>query len=613
MAKKIIINKTKKKENVAKPTKKKSKVISIKIEQPKPDYKKAQKNILKFVNNTNLGEISEAVFNISKKYHVPQTTLNKILSSAKTEAKKKLSVKQKQKEEEKKAEAKRIKGQERSEKKAQEETEKEAKKKQKEKKAQEKNAEQEANKQLKELNIKELEKNYKDCAWELFEQVFNDNAKISMKYLTKRILYLNTHITPKNKKVQGFKTFKDNGEIIRYNKVTGIYEENQDIYIAKLIQDYLGEMAVDYVIKEVTNKIRRSTYIEREFLLEQPKHLKPVLNGLYNLNENKLEAFNPEYIFLGRTAIMYNPKANYTKFLEFLTQVLETEKDVKAMQEWLGYMLLNDCRFQKACLLFGSGANGKSVLLKIIKRFLGNAYVVSIALQYLETNNFALARLFGKSANIFFDLPKKALDQTSNFKMIVAGDSVSGEKKGKDSFEFTPFCKQMFSCNEVPRTPDTTLAFFRRWLIFKFSETFDEGNPKRIDNLEEQFYTKEEMEGILLFAIQGLKRLLKNKQFTENMSRTGIEEFWIKHSDSVMSFIMDLVEVDPTAETTKQMFFDRYEEYCKNKEYVVEDYKVFFKRLKDKIEYEETRTKSEFGQHRRRMIKGIKIREVTKG
>jgi len=80
-------------------------------------------------------------------------------------------------------------------------------------------------------------------------------------------------------------------------------------------------------------------------------------------------------------------------------------------------------------------------LLNAIKHFLGEKNVTSISLQYLESNPFAPARLFGKSANIFADLPKKALSQTSVFKMAVAGDALSGEKKGKDSFEFIPTLK----------------------------------------------------------------------------------------------------------------------------------------------------------------------------
>lgn len=597
-------------------TKKKVKVIKpVKPEAIKPNYEKAQKDILKFVKRENLGERSQAIFDISKKYNVPQTILNQILNSARGEIKRKKSIEQKQIAEEEKEESKKIKEEKKAKKKSELEAGKEANKKAREETAQKKNAEKEADKILKKARLKELEDNWEECSMELFVQVFNDYPNISMKFFAQRMISDNKHSveTKKNiyEDIQGFKTFRDNGEIIRYNKETGVYEQEAHIHIAEKIQWSLGEMAVDYVVKEITNKIRRSTYIDRELLLEQPKHLKPVGNGLFNFRTKKLISFNPKYIYLTKIDIDYNPKADYKKLLKFLNEVLETKEEIKAMQEWFGNLLLNDARFQKACLLFGGGANGKSVLLKIIKRFLGNKNVVSIALQYLESNSFALARLFGKPANIFFDLPKRALSQTSNFKMVVAGDSVTAEKKGVDSFEFTPFTKQMFSCNEPPRTPDTTLAFFRRWIIFKFPKTFDEGNPKRIENLEEEFYNKKEMEGILLFALEGLFRLLEKKKFTEHMTRKEVEEFWIKHSDSVLSFIMDMVEVDINEATPKQEFFDKYEDYCKLKEYAIEDYNVFFKRLKDKIEYEETRPKSEFGQTRQRMIKGIKIKEVS--
>jgi P4 family phage/plasmid primase-like protien len=473
----------------------------------------------------------------------------------------------------------------------------EKQKKRKEEKKQIREAEENASEDLKKELLDLLEKNWQNCEPSLFETVCEDDYRKAYYYLAERLMNDNK-----------FWTFKDNGDIIRYEEEKGIYSQNADIFIATEVKRYLGEKALNFAIREVTDSIRRSTYIDRIILYEQPKHLKPVKNGLWDINNKELLPFSNDYIFLDRIEVDYIKGAECPKFEKFLKEILDSSNEIKVIQEWIGYCLLNDNRLQKAMLLYGDGANGKSVLLKVIKKFLGENNVAGISLQHLESNTFALARLFGKSANIFFDLPKKALSQTSNFKIIVSGDSVSGERKGKDSFEFIPYTKMMFSCNEVPQSPDRTPAFFRRWIILKFNQHFQEGDPRRIENLEEHFFEKGELEGILVFAIEGLNRLLNNKKFTEHLSQAEIEDFWLRHSDSVAAFCLDMVEKDFKSEETKSDIFSSYEIYCKLKGYTAEYIDVFWKRMKGLIEYQDHQSREN---NRIRVCKGLKIRSLA--
>lgn len=384
-------------------------------------------------------------------------------------------------------------------------------------------------------------------------------------------------------------TFKDNKTIFIYSKSDGIYEEGGDILISQKIQSDLHEYAEDKTVKEIINKIRRKTFVDRESLNNQPKKYQPVGNGLLNLETGDIEPFTPKYIYFTKIRIDFMEDKECPTFINFLNTSLEEGISIDIVQEWMGNLLLNDNRFQRALLLYGAkGENGKSVLLKVIGNFLGHKNCCSISLQALEKNAFALARLANKRANIFYDLPKSALSQTSNFKMIVSGDPVTGEHKGQDSFEFIPNTKMMFSCNEVPRTPDRTTAFFRRWIILQFNKTFPEGSKQRIENLDELLSTKEELEGILQFAYKGLQKLIKQKKFTENMSPIELREFWLKKSDSVASFAMDTIEVSKSGEyMTKNNIYERYQNYCEEQGYEPLSINVFFKGLKDILNLEE--------------------------
>ena len=480
------------------------------------------------------------------------------------------------------------------------------KKKAKEKEREERQVESKSKMILKEALIETIDETWETCDDELFIKISEDDWRKAKYYFVLRLLKEHTYKVDEED-ICGIRTFEDNKEIIIYNPKTGIYAQDGDLYLAHLIESRLKEKAENKQVSEIIESIKRKTYYSRENLNEQPKNIKPVGNGLLKLKEQELLAFTPKYIFLNKINIDYNKNATCEKFKVFLSQVLQTDKDSDIVQEWCGYCLLNDTNYSKALLLFGDGENGKSVLLNVIKRFLGNENVTSISLQYLESSPFAPARLFGKTANIFADLPKKALSQTSVFKMTVAGDDISGEKKGKDSFEFKPTAKMMFSCNEIPRTPDRTRGFFRRWIILKFLEHFPEGDPNRDEHLFEKLVGKEELEGVLNFAVQGLRKLGVQKGFTQNMKMHEIQEFWTRSSDSIATFAADNL-IQCVGETEKKIdVYSKYEEYCNKNQYLIEEINNFWKRLRDVISFSEHQITD--GNFRIRVVKGVQIKK----
>lgn len=450
-----------------------------------------------------------------------------------------------------------------------------------------------------------LEENYLDCFTSVFTQAIElDMYKKSIDAYAKRICELNKIVT-----------FKDNKSMFIYSNKEGIYFDGGDIIISEQIQKELKEEATDNTVKEILNKIRRKTFVDREILNKQPKKYQPVGNGLLNLETGLIEEFTHKYIYFTKINIDFNKDAVCPTFHKFLDTSLDNNKESKFMvQEWLGNLLLNDNRFQRALLLFGAkGENGKSVLLKVIGKFLGHKNFCSISLQALEKNQFALARLSTKRANIFFDLPKAALSQTSNFKLITAGDPVTGEFKGQDSFEFYPMTKMMFSCNEVPRTPDRTAAFFRRWLIIQFNQTFPEGDERRIENLDDLISSKEELEGILQFAYKGLQRLYANKKFTENMNPLEIREFWLKKSDSIASFSMDSLETSTDGEwISKRDVYGMYQTYCEEQGYEPLSENVFFKGLKDFMNIEDFRPSIITKDNTQMRVQALKVKRKIK-
>jgi len=583
---------------------KKRKMIKKKV----PNYKGYDSFISKYVNKNSVEKLN-GIEQGMKKFNVGKTEAKQLLNE-----KIKAVIREKKAEEKafeiKRKEDLRIEKQKmRLKKNATLEYEKKIKTQAKEIEREQKKTDKETLKLEKKTILDELEATWRNCSDDLFQVACEIDWKKAKYYFHKRFMKENTYEI-NEKKICGIKTFQDNGDMILYSKEDGVYCQNAEIRLAAEIEQRFGEQSTNMQVKEIIESIRRRTYYDREDLENQPKHLRPVGNGLWDINNKKLLKFTPEYVFLSKISVPHISSAQCPNFINFIKQVLDTEKEFLVCQEWLGYCLLNDVRFSKALLLYGDGENGKSVLLNIIKYFLGQKNVTSISLQYLEHSPFAPVRLFGKVANIFADLPKKALSQTSVFKMAVAGDSLSGEKKGKDSFEFTPYAKMMFSCNEVPITPDRTRGFFRRWIILKFNQHFPEGDSRRDETLFDKLKDKKEMEGILQFALEGLYRLIKQKGFTPHMTMAEVENFWIRHSDSVAAFTLDMIEKDSLQDAPKFLVFETYEKYCNLKNYPAEETNHFWRRFKEIIDYIEFKPKNEFGQQIR-CIKGVRLLNLS--
>lgn len=380
-----------------------------------------------------------------------------------------------------------------------------------------------------------------------------------------------------------FKTLNDTEEILVYDG--GVYIYNGEKIIAKEIQFILGCNNSMRITNEIIGHIKRSTYIKREEFENIPKHLLCLENGVLNLKTMELEKYDENVMFLNKLPISFEENIGCPQIIKFFNEVLNQE-DLPVIQELIGYLLLKSMPFHKAFMFVGGGANGKSTLLNLIKHFLGKGNVTSISLQNLEYQQFSIANLYGKMANLFADLPQKSLNITSMFKILTGEDLITAEKKFKNGFNFVNYAKLIFSTNQIPKVIEDTDAFFRRWIIINFPNQFlENANPLLLKELT----TKEELSGLLNFAIEGLKRLITQGKFSTTSTLEEVREEYIRKSDSVGAFVMDKIEIKPDNYETKKEFYTHYTEYCRNNKYPIVSENIFHKELQMKIRIEDYR------------------------
>lgn len=400
-----------------------------------------------------------------------------------------------------------------------------------------------------------------------------------------------------------FLTMKDTTELYEYDE--GVYKKTGERTLAEWIERNMNEAGCadqmrTGIVNEVVDSIKRQTYIERGAFTNNVEYI-CMQNGILDISTVEFGPHTPDIRFLSKIPIDYDPKATCPVFDRFLETTMPEQDDRDALVEFMGYCLYRALPFHKSFILIGSGANGKSTFLGCLKAFLGKDNIASISLQELETGSFALTTLIGKLANIYPDLSSKAMMTTGKFKALTGGDDIMTNVKYAEYATVSNTAKMIFSCNEIPKVnSDDTDAYFRRWAIITFPNTFLEGasDPEMGKKLQDP----KEQSGIFNKAVLGLKNLLAKAMFANARSIAETRERYFKLSDPLKAFLMDEMEADDgllvldvEGFIEKPKLYSLYREYCGKNRHPVKIDDVFFKQLRAQVHVEYSKKTSKEG------------------
>jgi len=243
-------------------------------------------------------------------------------------------------------------------------------------------------------------------------------------------------------------------------------------------------------------------------------------------------------------------------FFRFLQMSLPNEDERRLVQEYCGYTLLNDVRFQVAQIWVGDGCNGKSVLLKVIERL--HSTVGSIRLDQLS--GFGLAPLVDASLILCSEAPKRGLDEQT-LKQIISGDPVAVEYKFGDMFMYSPFAKFLIACNRFPHISDDSNGVWRRLQIVRWGVNLT--REQQIANLD-QIIVANELKLVVDWCLEGLSRLLKRGEFVEPVSVKLRKDAEKVHSNNVLAFVDDYELDVGNAFIPKERVYEKYAAYCES-------------------------------------------------
>jgi putative DNA primase/helicase len=334
---------------------------------------------------------------------------------------------------------------------------------------------------------------------------------------------------------------KSNGFIYLYN---GAFWR---LFDAEEFKEFLGTAAEKLGVGKFDARFyefREKLY--KQFLavsnLPKPEGKKEVVlinlkNGTFEISPKKQVLRDPNRadFMTYQLPFSYDKSAKAPLFKAYLDKVQPNVDCQKVLAEYLAYVFIkpSTLKLEKTLLLYGTGANGKSVFFEIVNALLGKENVCSYSLGSLtDENGYHRAKLNGKLVNYSSEINGKL--EASIFKQLVSGEPVEARLPYQEPFIMTEYAKLIFNCNELPKDTEQTHAFFRRFLIIPFNVTIEE---KEQDKTLSQKIIDSELSGVFNWVLEGLGRLLSQKNFTHcEAVRQELENYKLQ-SDSVQQFL----------------------------------------------------------------------------
>ena len=336
----------------------------------------------------------------------------------------------------------------------------------------------------------------------------------------------------------------------------GVYRPDGDDWAKERVRELVGDAFRRQQLEQVIAWLRARLPTLGH---QPPLHLINCRNGLLDWRTGTLSPHTPGVLSTNQLPIAWNPDATCLTIRRFFAETLPWDT-LDLIEELFGYALYPGNPFRKAVLLFGLGANGKSVLLGLFQGLLGPENVSAVSLQALGEQRFAASDLFGKLANICGDLDARAIEHTDFFKQITGGDLVRAEFKFRDAFTFQSYALPLFSANELPRTADQTDAWFDRWIVLPMERRFEGAteDPTLATTLAA------ELEGLLVHAVAGLCRLMAHGRFRLPPSVVAAGRRYRQTLDTVRAFIAEECNFERAGWLERAALYRRYREWCQD-------------------------------------------------
>jgi putative DNA primase/helicase len=228
-----------------------------------------------------------------------------------------------------------------------------------------------------------------------------------------------------------------------------------------------------------------------------------VENGTIDLGTGELRKHKRENMITKLAPVTYDPEASARRFERFLRKVLVDDEMVGFVRRFAGYSLTGSTRERVFAILWGSGKNGKSTLIELLRDALGdyarNTDVETILRKRYSGVNNDVAALKGARFVSAAEVEQGRALAESKVKNLTGSDTVTARFLFAEPFDFRPEFKLWLSTNNKPMVYGQDDAIWDRIRLIPFTQRFEgeKADPKLPDAL------RAELAGVLAWLVRG--------------------------------------------------------------------------------------------------------------
>ena len=296
--------------------------------------------------------------------------------------------------------------------------------------------------------------------------------------------------------------------------------------------------------------------------LDSDQYLLNINGGTLNLRTGGLKIPAADDFISKLASVSYNPSAVCPIWLAFLVKIMGgNQRLINFLQRAIGYSLTGDTSEQCFFILYGSGANGKTTLMNIVRYLLAD-YAAQAAPDILMAKDRQggaspeLARLPGVRFVATSETEDGQQFAEASLKQMTGQDTITVRHLYKEYFEFRPQFKIFFATNHKPTIKGTDNAIWRRVNLIPFAVTIPPEEQDR--NLEQKLM--QEMPGILNWAIAGCMAWQKDGLQPPEEVKAAVNEYR-KDMDIISQWLDECCVLDPSHLTPQKHLYASYNEW----------------------------------------------------
>jgi putative DNA primase/helicase len=266
-------------------------------------------------------------------------------------------------------------------------------------------------------------------------------------------------------------------------------------------------------------------------------------SGTLDLRNGVLREHSRDDLLTLMVDTAYDPEARCPRWEAFVEMILPDPAVRWFLQKAAGYSLTGATDAKAMMILWGSGNNGKSVLIEALRE---NAYgeLAGVAPKTLlmATRDEHATQLAGVAGKRFVTLSEEVEERdklrSATLKAVTGGDTMTARFMRQDFFEFRPKLKLWVATNHRPGVTDFGEAMRSRLRLVPFTVAIPPEVRRDRESVLEEF--RQEAPGILAWCVKGLAGYLHERLEPPSAVEAEVNE-WLDDEDVVGQWLKSCV------------------------------------------------------------------------